>query len=596
VAVGGVTSGSAKFFVRTSSEASVNIILSVSPDFTDIVTGIPINTRQSDNFIGIVTAGGLQPGTKYYYRISVNDTVISNPERYFYTFPVEGSVQNFSFAFGSCQQNGGPLSSSSPPGNVYNEIIKHQPKFFIQAGDWSYPDSTDNFPVDTDVFSSDYSLVQKSYLTKYDTAYPMSLLLRTTPVDYVYDDHDYMNNNASAVTSSFGIPYRPNELGNDFVLQEIPAPAEARLNSIKGYKENFPGYPLQNESRGIYHKFTYGNAEFFMLDTRSQRSPNLESITLNSESGNWEFNPPEGHTILGRDDSPGSGESQFTWFLNSLLNSTADWKFVVTSVPFNRAQRAALDLGLSLQRFTIELPDSQLPAGTTGIVVAMELADKWINFPADQDSILNFIKQKNIQNVIILSGDSHTAAIDDGTNAGLPEIMAGGLDIENSEILSVFTMFGLNIWNKGGQGITVNNFNNAFGNISVFGRDSVQLALIDEYGSEIASHTIKNKKTVSVSSDNVIPGDFILTQNYPNPFNPSTNIGFSIPQAGMVKLIVYNLLGEKISEPVNKELSAGSYSIKFPEQQNIAELPGGIYLYQLIYNGRTAAKKMMLLK
>lgn len=42
---------------------------------------------------------------------------------------------------------------------------------------------------------------------------------------------------------------------------EIDNPSGARENSIKGYKKNMPSYQLENESRGIYHKFTYGNIE-----------------------------------------------------------------------------------------------------------------------------------------------------------------------------------------------------------------------------------------------------------------------------------------------------------------------------------------------
>jgi alkaline phosphatase D len=596
IAVGGVTSSSARFWVRTSAEAIVNIELSESPAFTNSTTGTPVFTAQQYNFAAIIDISGLQPDTKYYYRPVVND-VADTAIRYFNTFPVEGTSANFSFAFGSCQQNGQSGTSPSPPGSVYYEIIKHQPRFFLQIGDWGYPDSTDNFPLDTDIFSADYLKVQDSYLTKFDPSFPMDTLLKTTPVDYVYDDHDYMNNNASALTSSFSVPWRPNTYGDDFILEEIPAPAEARLNSIRGYKENFPGYTLQNESRGIYHKFTYGNAEFFMLDLRSQRSPNQESIVLNTSNMNWEFNPPQGHTILGRDEAPGTGESQFTWFLNSLLKSTADWKFIVSTVPFNKAQRAALDMSLTLQRFTLELPDTSLPPGTSTILAAMELADKWIAFPYDQDSVLNFISVNNIKNVIVLSGDAHTAALDDGANAGLPEIMAGGLDITNSKIITLYNMFGLSLWNKGGQGISTDDFYNAFGKITVNGKDSVQLSLIDEYGTEFASHTVLNGNVVSVQLSNNYPADFELLQNYPNPFNPTTNIKFRIGQQGLVKLIVYNALGQQITVLIDKELQAGEYSITFSTlHEKGTPLTSGIYFYQLNYNGKLTSKKMLLLK
>jgi hypothetical protein len=131
-----------------------------------------------------------------------------------------------------------------------------------------------------------------------------------------------------------------------------------------------------------------------------------------------------------------------------------------------------------LQDNVLNVP--QLPAGTTGIFAAFEFSDKWAGFLADIDTLLSFIAQNGITNVIVLSGDSHTAAIDDGTNAGLPEIMAGGLDITNSRIVALMNEFGINIWNKGGQGVSPPDFYNAYGRVTVFGEDSVQLA-IDEF-------------------------------------------------------------------------------------------------------------------
>jgi hypothetical protein len=85
---------------------------------------------------------------------------------------------------------------------------------------------------------------------------------------------------------------------------------------------------------------------------------------------------------------------------------------------------------------------------------------------------------------------------------------------------------------------------------------------------------------------------YSLSQNYPNPFNPTTKISFSIKEPGLVKLNVYNLLGQLVSTVVNKELNAGYFETDF----NAVNLPSGIYFYKLEAGNMVMTKKMMLLK
>jgi len=87
--------------------------------------------------------------------------------------------------------------------------------------------------------------------------------------------------------------------------------------------------------------------------------------------------------------------------------------------------------------------------------------------------------------------------------------------------------------------------------------------------------------------------DFSLNQNYPNPFNPSTTIKFALMENGKVKLIVYNLLGEIVSELINREMTRGSHEIEF----NAAHLASGVYIYRLdIENKFSSVRKMILAK
>ena len=52
--------------------------------------------------------------------------------------------------------------------------------------------------------------------------------------------------------------------------------------------------------------------------------------------------------------------------------------------------------------------------------------------------------------------------------------------------------------------------------------------------------------TTGIANGAGVPGALRLDQNYPNPFNPSTTIRFSIPEAGPVRLVVYNVLGQEV--------------------------------------------------
>ena len=99
--------------------------------------------------------------------------------------------------------------------------------------------------------------------------------------------------------------------------------------------------------------------------------------------------------------------------------------------------------------------------------------------------------------------------------------------------------------------------------------------------------------------ENNAPNNFRLEQNYPNPFNPSTIIRYSIPvetlratSTANVVLKVYDILGTEVSTLVNKEQSAGNYSIKF----NANNLPTGVYFYQISAGQFIETKKMILIK
>jgi hypothetical protein len=109
----------------------------------------------------------------------------------------------------------------------------------------------------------------------------------------------------------------------------------------------------------------------------------------------------------------------------------------------------------------------------------------------------------------------------------------------------------------------------------------------------IDKFTFTTPEGVVSVEDESIPTRFQVFQNYPNPFNPSTKIRFTLPQQALVKLEVYDILGQRIAQLVNTELTAGTHEVLF----NASNLASGIYLYVLNVKDKFfEAKKMILLK
>ena len=53
------------------------------------------------------------------------------------------------------------------------------------------------------------------------------------------------------------------------------------------------------------------------------------------------------------------------------------------------------------------------------------------------------------------------------------------------------------------------------------------------------------------------PMEYSLSQNYPNPFNPVTKIKYSLPESGMVNLVIYDLMGREVHRLVKTKQEAG---------------------------------------
>jgi PhoD-like phosphatase len=143
------------------------------------------------------------------------------------------------------------------------------------------------------------------------------------------------------------------------------------------YERSVPSYELVDD-RTINQAFSIGDVRVVLLDTRAAREP--------------------GATLL--------GERQLEWLLDEIIRSAGEHRVVIvaSSTPW------------------IAAPD---PA-----------SDTWGGFAAERRRIADVIAEQGLDNVILVGGDAHMVAIDDGSNsdysdaagAPLPVLQAAALD------------------------------------------------------------------------------------------------------------------------------------------------------------------------
>jgi len=128
-------------------------------------------------------------------------------------------------------------------------------------------------------------------------------------------------------------------------------------------------------------------------------------------------------------------------------------------------------------------------------------------------------------------------------------------------------------------------------NYRVWDGDSNGTAIIDMGCYEFGAPSVgSNEEVIQLNETNLY--------NYPNPFNPTTTIKFNLIESGKVKLIIYNIKGQKVKILMDCYTSPGDFELIWNgKDDNNQPVGSGVYLYQLNVNGETEdVRKCLLLK
>jgi hypothetical protein len=125
------------------------------------------------------------------------------------------------------------------------------------------------------------------------------------------------------------------------------------------------------------------------------------------------------------------------------------------------------------------------------------------------------------------------------------------------------------------------------------GVNKIQFLGKSQFGNHLYLDSICIKSCMTgITPISIEPAEFSLSQNYPNPFNPTTNIKFSLPKAGIVKLVVFDVLGREVATLVNEFKGVGQYVVDF----DASSLASGVYFYKIETGDFKDVKKMLLVK
>ncbi len=337
----------------TLQDALVHWRIATDTGFANILNSGFVVTGPERDYTVKVDADGLEPGTWYYYQFEhAGSRSLTGRTR---TLPV-GPVSRLRLGVVSCAdyQNGYY--------HAYKDLaLRNTVDVVLHLGDYIYEYAANSGMMDRrhepafeTITVQDYRLRHSLYKLDAD----LRLLHQQLPMIAVWDDHETANN---AWTD-----------GADNHQPTTEGPWSDRKQS--GKQAYFEWMPIRDNSVApgeIYRSFPFGSLlSLHMLDTRLEG----RSVQLSADDPNL-ANPDR--TLL--------SAVQFDWLTTQLEADTALW---------------------------IALGQQVMMAPLLAFGQVMN-TDQWDGYPAQRDRLYNHLRDNNLNNVVVLTGDIHSAWAND---------------------------------------------------------------------------------------------------------------------------------------------------------------------------------------
>ena len=365
---------------ETETEIEVTWKMATDPQLENIVKSGSTITNANKDFTVKVDVIGLSAGTTYYYnfkaleKFSVTGRTRTTPDN---------NVDHLRFAVVSCSnyQAGYFTGYKKIAERKDLDAVIHLGDYIYEygagEGTYGYDESRAdraNVP-DTEILNaSDYRTRYSLYRLDPD----LLAIHQQHPFIAIWDDHESAN-----------------DAYTDGAENHDDSEGDWETRKLISKQVYFEWMPIREEENfKINRTISYGNlADIINIDARLEGRN--KQITDNTAP---ELYAPE-RTML--------GVPQRNWLLNELKTSTAKWKIIANQVVFSE-----MNVGWAAR-----------PPQTPNDLENM-LLDIWDGYPAERDLIIDYLKENNIHNTVILTGDFHCSVAFDVTKR--PSIFSPG--------------------------------------------------------------------------------------------------------------------------------------------------------------------------
>ncbi len=537
-----------------------NWYFATDTNFTNTIQNGQFTTDASRDYTVKLDVQNLQAGTYYYYRFEYqgNFSLTGRTKT-----ASTGSITNLRFGVVSCSDYENGYFNAYESLNNRNDFdaVIHLGDYIYEYGVGARIPGREHEPANEIVTLGDY----RGRFSHYRLDEQLRTLHQNYPFITIWDDHESANNSWSGGAQN----HTPGTEGSW---------ADRLDNSKTAYFEWMPirnqGAP--NQFRG-YRTIRYGDlADIIVVDTR------IEGREEESSSPSV-YNDPN-RTLL--------GAPQADWLELQLQDTVTQWKVIA-----NQVMMAPLTLGSSILN-----------------------PDQWDGYSAERQRIYDNVINNGIDNLVVLTGDIHTAwannLISSGTNVGVEfvttSITSSSTSINipggQSTIQSLLPHVKyVNLTEKGYYilDISTSRTQADFYNVATIDVIDTTTSFVEGWYTNDGANTLtQGTRTTSTSTNPPLmpkvpgiavgiaqpqPTALILLGAFPNPFHDKMVLQYYLEQPGMVSATLYDLAGKQVHY---QNLGQGNEGVNLANIDG-STLTAGNYIL-VIGNGKDTYRKQVV--